>query len=571
MKILKKAGAVLLALAMIAVMIPQLGSTVAKAAGTSYTYKVGSTPEYFQPVKTQSSGDSKILDFAKAFKCGSGRDKGTGETPTGGIKFTGNPDKYAVVEFNMNQKNLGETCYLIVEDLANNTQIGKDLTDQYPDLQISPANLASATVNSEHFMLAGVCEPGEYLVYRDKTRTNSLEVKEVWLCQIKVTEYDTKEEAQAVVNEYTKSITEKPKYTISGKITSEVDLTGGTVSLSTTTAGAKGVTSEPITKNEDGTYSYIANDVVGGGAVYTVSVTAQALTEAKKIVKSAELAKISFTLTDADKTDADFTVLYSDITNTWDFSNRADWGACGYEKLQEVVTYKGLLLDVTTGGKFAIGESNGVGRIQINEKTKVKIPVSGWGSVTCTFTGKVPTNVTTLGETTGDGKASTMTYNYKNAEYVELSIGAGNTGLYLTKIEVVPDTNPAVKTLGASVRQETEAWGNGIRFGGQLDLTKVDTTTCTSGTLIGLAATVGNGNEMTLENVGTTCIDVKRTTFINETDSTLDYAAALINIPDTALDTSIVARPYVIVNEIPYYGEQIETTYNSATKIVNEQ
>lgn len=37
MKLLKKAGAVLLALAMIAVMIPQLGSKVVKAAGPSQT------------------------------------------------------------------------------------------------------------------------------------------------------------------------------------------------------------------------------------------------------------------------------------------------------------------------------------------------------------------------------------------------------------------------------------------------------------------------------------------------------------------------------------------------------
>ena len=76
---------------------------------------------------------------------------------------------------------------------------------------------------------------------------------------------------------------------------------------------------------------------------------------------------------------------------------------------------------------------------------------------------------------------------------------------------------------------------------------------------------------MTLENVGTTCIDVVRTTFIEETDATLDYAAALINIPEANLDTSIVARPYVTVNGITYYGDQIATTYNNATKIVNEQ
>ena len=135
---------------------------------------------------------------------------------------------------------------------------------------------------------------------------------------------------------------------------------------------------------------------------------------------------------------------------------------------------------------------------------------------------------------------------------------------------MTPDTtNPPVSTLGASVRQETAEWGNGIRFGGQLNLNKV-VENSTSGTLIGLKSVV-NDATMTLEDVQKTCINVERTTYITQDESSLDYAAALINIPDEHLDTQIVARPYVTIGDNTYYGEQISITYNTAQKIVDGQ
>ena len=195
MKILKKAGAVLLALAMIAVMIPQLGSKVVKAAaGTSYVYNAQTKNGYFTEAGTQTwQKGGETADFsaeASGLKCGSTMDK----TKPGGIKFTVTSGKYAIVEVNMNRKKELETCYLVVENATNSERLAESLTNQYPELQISPTKLANSAVNSEYFMSAAVYPAGDYIVCRDKNQT----AKEVWLYQIKVTEYDSSEEAQAV-------------------------------------------------------------------------------------------------------------------------------------------------------------------------------------------------------------------------------------------------------------------------------------------------------------------------------------------------------------------------------------
>lgn len=564
MKLFKKVGAVFLALAMIAVMIPQLESKVVKAASTPYTYNGKTKDSYFsgEGVPSGNWQSSKTADF-NYDKCS--LKTGSLKTEAGGIKFTVTENKYAVVEFNVNQKNAGDKCYFGVKDVSAGTYLGRELMQQYPDLKIVPTKLYDAKVNSEYFMLPAVCQPKtEYVVYYDTNESN----KESYLYQIKVTEYDTQAEAQAKVDEYVKSITEKKKYTVSGKITSEVDLTGGTVSLTTTTSGAGNVTSEPITKNDDGTYSYTTAEeaVVGGGAVYNVSVTSPALTEAKKTVQSAELAKVSFTVNDANKADADFEVKYNDITNIWDFANASDWSTCSYEKVSELVTYKGLVIDVTAGGKFATSSQDGKGRIQTNTGTKVRIPVSGWGNVTCTFGGKVDSK-TTLGDVQGSSTTEITASYDNNAEYVELSIGASN--IYIQKIEIKPES--PVTLLGTAVRQETEGWGNGIRFGAALDLTKVDKDACTSGTLIGLESIVGAGKEMTMDDAGKTCLDVVRTTFIKEENNQLEYAAALINIPDDQKDTKIVARSYVKVGDNVYYGKQQTATWSGVAAAVNAQ
>lgn len=466
----------------------------------------------------------------------------------------------------MNLKNDDTGCvYWVKQD---GKILGEDLITQYPDLRIKPTQLYNKDIDSEHFLVPMVCGAGTYTIERDSAIT-----KESVLYQIKVTEYDTETEAETIVNTYVDSIKNKPRYTISGKITSEVDLTGGTVNLKGTATGASNVKVDLI-PNDDGTYSYTANDVVGGGIEYNVSIESEALAKAKKLIDSTELAKISFTLNNANKTDADFTVPYKEITNTWDFSTIADWSTCSYQGNAEEVLYKGLLIDVSntsTSAKFATNsDSQGVGRIQINKGTKIKIPVSGWGTIKCTF-GGTPNANTTLGTAAGDGTNNgSISFNYENANYVELSVGTDNDSLYLKKIEVTPDTtNPPVSTLGASVRQETAEWGNGIRFGGKLNLNKTGENS-SSGTLIGLKSVV-NDATMTLEDVQKTCINVARTTYITQDESSLEYAAALINIPNDNLDTEIVARPYVTIGDNTYYGEQISITYNTAQKIANGQ
>ncbi len=533
MKLLKKAGAVLLALAMIAVMLPQMGNKVVKAAGPSqtavWTAATADSTGIIQTVGTSTANNTKIdpddgTKYTQAFKTQSATYFNI-VVPAG--KFV----KISVVA--VVNKTTGVTSKVTVGSYES-----KDITAQ------SNANTADKVV------VPGYLTEGTYDL---KHSGNQL-----LIFKIIADVYDNAEDvpADAVVS----------KVTVSGTVSSTVSLAGGQIKFGSFTGD---LTLKDGTTDE---YTYELMDVEGDGAEYMVSIIAPEVTKSLKNIDSTSFGTNGKIQVGSEDKVADFTLKFIDLDGlVWDFTNTSkNWQSMTYEnneKNPSSGTYKGLTIDATANtAKFDVQS----GRVQINEGTKVNIPVSGWGTVTCTFTGKVPTNVTTLGDTVGESKA-TMTYNYQNAESVELSIGAGNTGLYLTKIEVVPDTNPAVKTIGASVRQEAAEWGNGIRFGGQLDLTKVDKATCTSGTLIGLAATVGDGNKMTLENVGTTCIDVVRTTFIEETDATLDYAAALINIPEANLDTSIVARPYVTVNGITYYGDQIATTYNNATKIVNEQ
>ncbi len=403
MKLFKKVGAVVLVLAMIAVLMPQLGSVVKAAATGTYVYNVSKKDSYFT-LNENGTGALSTNPGAKATNFTNGGYKTGYQT----FDFTVPADKYAVVEFNMLLRYSNKPCYYVVK---KGTEIlAQELTTQYPDLRIGHTQLydSATVVDSEHFILPVVCEAGTYTIARDESTKN-----EAVLYQIKVTEYDTQEDATTIVDTYVKTITEKQKYTLSGTITSEVDLTDGTVSLSSKTAGASAATGD--------------------------------------------------------------------------------------------------------------GTNNG-----------------------------------------------SISFNYENATYVELSVGTDNDNLYLKKIEVTPDTtNPAVSTLGASVRQETAEWGNGIRFGGMLNLNKTGENS-TSGTLIGLKSVV-NDATMTLKDVQKTCINVVRTTYITQDESSLEYAAALINIPDDNLDTEIVARPYVTIGDNTYYGEQITITYNTAQEIVNGQ
>lgn len=540
MKILKKAGAVLLALAMIVVMIPQLGSKVVKAATPSQTDVWTAKANGTNAVGVISPHVSSSFTFTNTKKMLDPDDNSV----YGQALKTGSTSYFDIIV------PAGKYVKVTVVAVSNKAtsgcvKLGTNISDP-----IEPYNSADNVV-AKKITMTGYLTEGTTILTHDTAQ----------ILILKVT---------AEVYDNVSDVPPDPEVTkvkVSGTVTSSISLAEGKIYF--------GKEESNLTLKEGTTdkYTYEFAEIKGDGAEHMVKIIAPEVTKSLKNIDSTSFgADGKVQVEGAEDKVVDFTLKFTDLDGlVWDFTDTTkNWQFITYENNgtnPPSGTYKGLVVDATTNkAKFDVQS----GRVQINENTKVKIPVSGWGNVTCTFTGK-PTNVTTLGETTGDGAATTITYNYKNAEYVELSIGVGNTGLYLTKIKVTPDTNPAVKTLGASVRQETADWGNGIRFGGQLDLTKVDKATCTSGTLIGLASTVGNGNEMTLEDEGKTCINVVRKTCITETDAALEYAAALINIPEANLDTTIVARPYVTVNETTYYGEQIETTYNSATKIVNEQ
>jgi len=554
MKTFKKVGAVFLALIMTVALVPQVGKEVKAATVSTNVFNLKQQDSYFTADMTLLNDNTNTSAKTKDFTGGGYKLNSALDTP---ITFTVASGRYAVVEFNLNKRYDNKESSMEVKNSADEV-LGAELMEAYPDLVMKPSSVYNSAANSEHFMLPVVCEAGDYKIQRNGTG-------ECVLYQITVTEYDSKDDADAIVSAYVKSITDKKKYTVSGTITSEIDLTGGSVTLTTATSGAKNVESEPITKNGDGTFSYTVNDVIGDGAVYSVQVKSRAISEVKKNVDSAELAKFSFTVDNAAVDNANFTIKYKEITNIWDFTDLSDWAAVSMQNEEGV--YKGLEIDAKNG-KFATSVgSDGTGRIQVNAGTKVKIPVSGWGTVTCTFTkgSKVPI-ATTLGSAKGDGKSATITTTYENAKYVELSVA--ETGHWLQKIEVVPDSAQPIKTIGASVRQETAEWGNGIRFGSQLDLTKVNKENSVSGTLIGLANTVA-GKELTLDDANIICVNVVRSTFIKETENvSLEYAAALIKIPEEEKDTEIVARPYVTIDGNTYYGEQVVTTYNLATKAV---
>ena len=553
MKLLKKAGAVFLALAMIAVIIPQLGSKVVKAAeGIEYIYNKDNKSDSHFAIKSLN-----VLDCPASNFTGGGL---KANSAIEGSTFTVAANKYAIVEFDLNTRYANNSCCIRVKN-AEGSFIGEDSIQEHPELRILTTNQWNKDVVADHFMLPVVCPSGTYTLVRDTTLN-----KEGVLYQIKLTEYDSNDAAQEKVAQYIKDMTETVKYKVSGTISSEVDLTGGKVTLvpkSSTGTTAKAVASNAITSNEDGTYHYEVENVVGK-ATYSVAIDAQGIIEAEKHLDREKLATVSFTVEEASKENADFTVPYIAIAKNWDFQDIDKWD-CSYGTNKNVI-YKGLIIETGSTGKFAVDLKNS--RIQINKGTKVKIPVSGWGTVTCEFAG-TPDSTTTLGTTKGSGvKDGTLSFRYENANYVELSIGAANEGLYLKSIKAVSDETPAVARLGAAVRQETAGWGNGIRFGAALDLTKVDKDACTSGTLIGLESIVGAGKEMTMDDAGKTCLNVVRTTFIKEENNQLDYAAALINIPEEQKNTKIVARSYVKVGDNVYYGEQQTATWNGVAAAV---
>lgn len=127
-----------------------------------------------------------------------------------------------------------------------------------------------------------------------------------------------------------------------------------------------------------------------------------------------------------------------------------------------------------------------------------------------------------------------------------------------------------VSALGASYRETTEEYQNGIRFGSTIDKTTVNGTITESGTLVALKSTMETKNvtELTMDSVESVCKKVIRTTYIKEDDSTLQYAAAIVGISEEQKDTVLVARPYVVVDGVTYYGSQMENTWNGVQAAV---
>lgn len=128
-----------------------------------------------------------------------------------------------------------------------------------------------------------------------------------------------------------------------------------------------------------------------------------------------------------------------------------------------------------------------------------------------------------------------------------------------------------VSALGASYRETTQEYQNGIRFGSTIDKTTVNGTITESGTLVALKSTMETKNvaELTMDSIDSVCKKVVRTTYIKEDDSTLQYAAAIVGISEEQKDTVLVARPYVVVDGVTYYGSQMENSWNGVQAAVN--
>lgn len=118
-----------------------------------------------------------------------------------------------------------------------------------------------------------------------------------------------------------------------------------------------------------------------------------------------------------------------------------------------------------------------------------------------------------------------------------------------------------VSTLGAAYREENGDYGNGVRFGAELDMTSADNIE-ESGTLVARQDAVGVGTEL---KVGIDkCKKVERTTVWKQTDNVLQYTLVVTNIPEDNKDTVLVARPYVKLKDGTYiYGKQISGSWNS--------
>lgn len=130
--------------------------------------------------------------------------------------------------------------------------------------------------------------------------------------------------------------------------------------------------------------------------------------------------------------------------------------------------------------------------------------------------------------------------------------------------QIIFEPSP-VSALGASYRETTQEYQNGIRFGSTIDKTVVNGTITESGTLVALKSTMDakSVTELTMDSVDSVCRKVIRKNYIKDDENTLEYAVAIVGISEEQKNTVLVARPYVVVDGVTYYGYQVEGTWNS--------
>ncbi len=533
MKLVKKVSAIFLALAIIMVMVPQMENIV-KAADTDAV-----SPAVYEWNANDNTYDGDVIT-------GTGISGGNLSTSCSAQGYTQGA-KIGSGQFFTVAVPTGKFATITIWALSNGDDITKLTVGAGTEHEqiIAQNKKRGSNVEPLEQVVPDVYPGGETgTSYVIKKKTNEAVIYKV---QVKV--YDNETDVPVVV---------KTKVTVSGTITSKVSLENGTIRLLNEKEVAEGkLTLKSGTENQ---YDYVVTDVVGDGTQYYIDIESNAITEGRTILKSDVLKTKTFTVDKDSITDKNFELEYSDITNIWDFrdANMTNFSKQGGSV--EYYLYKGLKVDVRNG-KFAKGNKI----FQINAGTKIAIPVTGIGTVKCTISKDFPAKMT-LGDVTLTEKAQVIeaSYSLTDSEIVLEMVD----GSYLETIEITNTLAP-ITVKGAAIRTQTESWGKGIRFGGELSFADIQESDVTeSGTLIGLANTVGTNN-ITVSDAGKTCVKVVRSTFIEKTDASLTYAAALINIPEGQLDTQIVARPYVIVDGETYYGDQVVTSYNNIEAKIN--
>ncbi len=332
------------------------------------------------------------------------------------LKFTVAEGKYARVSVSMLSTGDYEASLGIATSIGfnaeNKVNAATFVTKDDKTVVVTTNKIRTATETAQTGIFDCILPGGTYYIVNSGVATGG---KQAILYQVNVTEYDDEADVPPIPVEATVSV--------SGKITSDYDLTGAKVILK----GEKTVEAE-IVKAVEG-YEYTAEGITVNDT-YEVSISSSKLFEDKKYIES--LSKTSVEVAETDITDADITVTYKNITNVWDFT----LGKYELTTIQKNTgTYKGLVIDATdtvtySDPKFAV-QSN---RVQVNPAVKVTIPVEDYapGTVTVTFSGDASF-------TLGTGENTTTTYAFDaDTKTVDL-ITTGANPSYLTKIELAKE------------------------------------------------------------------------------------------------------------------------------------